>query len=36
MKVKFFKILCIGYNCPVKGKNVNLLQENGKHYEDVK
>ena len=36
MKVKFFKTLCIGYNCPVKGRDVNLLQENGKHYEDVK
>ena len=36
MKAKFFKILCIGYNCPVKERDVNLLQENGKHYEDVK
>ena len=36
VKVKFFKILCIGYNCLVKGRDVKLLQENGKHYEDVK
>ena len=36
VKVKIFKILCICYYCPVKGKDVNLLQENGRHYEDVK
>ena len=36
MKVIFFQNSCIGYNCPVKERDVNLLQENGKHFEDVK
>ena len=36
VKVKFFKTLCIGYYCPVNGINVDLLQENGKYYGDVK
>ena len=36
VKVIFFKILCIGFYCPVKGININFLQENGKYYEDVK